>query len=224
VKRVLAAVLTGSLLAAAAAYADETITARPRDEFASARTTIDQGEKVTLRNSDISGHDVTSSRKSDDGKPLFQSELVAPGSSGPVEGTEYLTTGSYPFVCTVHPGMDATLVVTTAGTPVPRPDPPRLTIKVASGDLQRVVKRGKLKLRVTSTKAEVKLVARTKSRRLGRKTVDFGSAGSKTVTLSLSKAARNALRDRSSAKVTATGTATDAAGQADQATASRTLK
>ena len=216
--------LTVSLLAAAAAYADETITARPRDEFASPRTTIDQGEKVTLRNSDISGHDVTSSRKSADGKPLFRSELVAPGSSGPVEGTEYLTTGSYPFVCSVHPGMDATLVVTSAGTPVPRPEPPRLTIKITSGDLQRVVNRGKLKLRVTSTKAEVKLAARTKSRTLGRKTVDFASVGTRTVTLSLSKAARNSLRGRSSAKVTATGTATDAAGQTDKATASRTLR
>src|SRR5687768_6502912 len=84
VRRVVAMVLTVSLLGAAAAYADETITARPKDEFASPRTTIDQGEKVTLRNVDISGHDVSSTKKSSDGKPLFQSELVAPQSSGPV--------------------------------------------------------------------------------------------------------------------------------------------
>src|SRR5215212_1121788 len=90
VRRGLAAVLIASLVAAATAYADETITARTPNEFASATTTIDQGEKVTLHNIDIAGHDVTSEKKSDAGKPLFQSEIVNPQSSGPVLGTEYL--------------------------------------------------------------------------------------------------------------------------------------
>ena len=223
VGRALAIVFAVSLIAAAAAYADETITARPPNEFASAVTTIDQGEKVTLRNADIAGHDVTSSKKSGDGKPLFRSELVNPQSSGPVEGTEFLTTGTYPFVCTVHPGMDATLEVTSAGTPKPRPDPPKLTVKIASGDLQRVVDKGKLKLRVTSTKAEVKLVAKLKAKKLGSKTVDFDKAGKKTVTVTLTKSGRNALEDKKSAKVSATGTATDAAGQTTKSNAKRTL-
>jgi len=224
VRRGLAAVLIASLVAAATAYADETITARTPNEFASATTTIDQGEKVTLRNIDVAGHDVTSEKKSDDGKPLFQSEIVNPQSSGPVPGTEYLTTGTYPFFCSIHPGMDATLKVTSAGKPVPRPDPPKLTVKIASGDLQKVVGTGKLKLSVRSTKAEVKLSAKFKSVKLGKATVTFAGAGKKTVTLKLSKAARKALRGRKSAKVTATGVATDAAAQTDKSTASRTLR
>jgi plastocyanin len=216
-------VLAGSLLGAAAAYADETITARPKDEFASARTTIDQGEKVTLRNVDISGHDVVSTKKSEDSKPLFQSELVEPQSSGPVEGTEYLTTGTYPFICTIHPGMDATLEVTSAGTPKPRPDPPKVTIKITSGDIQKVAESGKLKLRVTTTKAEIKLTAKRGKKKLGSKTVDFDSAGKKAVTLKLTKAGRNALEGRNSAKVSVTGVATDAAGQTTKSSATRTL-
>src|SRR5688572_14657631 len=149
-RRVLGAILVVSALGAGVAYADETITARPPNEFAAPVTTIDQGEKVTLRNMDIVSHDVSSQKKSDDGKPLFRSELVDPGASGPVEGTEYLVTGDYPFICTIHPGMDATLKVTSAGEPVPKPNPPKVTVKIASGDLQRVVRDRKLKLRVSS--------------------------------------------------------------------------
>lgn len=223
-RRVLGAVLVVSALGAGVAYADGTITARPPNEFAAPVTTIDQGEKVSLNNIDIVAHDVSSQRKSDDGKPLFRSELVDPGSSGPVMGTEYLVTGDYPFICTIHPGMDATLKVTSDGEPEPKPEPPKVTVKIASGDLQRVVRDGKLKLRVTSTKASVKLVARMKRTKLGSATVDFGRQGARTVALKLSKAGRKALRGRSSAKVSATATAVDAAGQSAKSTATRTLR
>ena len=228
VRRVASAVLIASLVAAVPAWADETITARTPNEFASPVTTIDQGEKVTLQNVDIAGHDVSSSRRGTDGKPLFASEIVAPGESGPVRGTEYLVTGTYPFVCTLHPGMEATLEVTSAGTPVARPDPPEVRVKVTSKDLQRVVRDGKLKLRVTSTKASVKVAARAKAGKksiaLGSKTVRFRSAGSRGIVLKLSDSARKALRGRDSAKVTGTATATDDAGQTAKSSATRTLR
>ena len=206
------------------AWADETITTRPPNEFAAPVTTIDQGEKVTLQNMDIVSHDVVSSKKSDDGKPLFRSELVDPGSSGPVTGTEYLTTGEYPFFCSIHPGMDATLQVSSSGTPVAKPDPPRVKVRIASGDLQRVVSDRRLRLRVESTKAEVKLVARFRKTKLGSATVEFAKDGARTVRMRLSKAGRRALSGRSSAKITATATAVDAAGQAAKSTATRTLR
>jgi plastocyanin len=224
VTRVVAATALVLLVAAVPARAEETITARAPNEFAAPVTTIDQGEKVTLRNLDIAGHDVTSRRRSDDGQRLFRSELVAPGESGPVLGTEYLVTGTYPFFCSVHPGMDATLEVTANGAPVPRPDPPRVTVRITSGDLQRVVRRRKLKVRVSSTKANVKLTARAKFGRLGGATVQFDREGTRSVAIALSKRARNKLRDRRSAKVTVTAVATDAAGQTARSTASRTLR
>ena len=200
-----------------------TITARPPNEFAAAVTTIDQGEKVTLRNSDVAGHDVMAKGKSEDGKPLFQSDLVAPGASGPVNGTEYLSTGEYDFFCSVHPGMDARLRVTSAGQPVPRPDPPRLRIAIASGDLQRVVNKGKLKLKVRSTKGEAKLTARFKGKKIGGATVEFAKAEQRTVTVKLSGKGRDRLRGRSSAKVSVAGTVTDDAGQTGKDSASRKL-
>lgn len=223
-RRILGALVLMLVVAVPVAWADGTITARTPNEFAASVTTIDQGEKVSLRNLDIVAHDVSSSKKSAAGQPLFRSELVDPGGSGPVEGTEYLTTGDYPFICTIHPGMDATLKVTSAGEPVARPDLPQVKVRIASGDLQRVVKSGRLKLRVTSTKATVKLLARMKKTKLGSATVEFGEQGARTVRLKLSKAGRKALRGRTSARVTASATAADAAGQADKATATRTLR
>jgi plastocyanin len=228
VKRVLPAALAALLVAATAAYADETITARTPNEFASDVTTIDQGEKVTFRNLDIVGHDVTASGRTDDGQPLFRSELVGPQESGPVRGTEYLVTGTYPFVCTIHPGMEAKLKVTSQGKPLQRPDPPKLTVKVKSGDLQRVVRKRKLAVGVTSTKGAVKLSARAKaggrSFALGKTSVQFAEAGRRTAVVKLSKSARKALAGHARAKVTVKATVRDAAGQTAKDTASRTLR
>ena len=225
VRRGLAAGVIVSLLAAATAWADETITARPVNTFAQAVTTIDQGEKVTLRNTDLAGHDVTATKNGDDGKPLFRSELVSPGGSGPVRGTEYLTTGTYPFICTVHPGMEATLEVTSQGTPVPRPRP-GVTVKVASRDLQRVVDSGKLKLKVRSSKASLLVGARAKA---GKKSIALGNkkvqwdGGEGPIRLKLSDSARKALDKKESAKFIVTVTADHGGGHTERATAKRTL-
>jgi plastocyanin len=225
VRRGLAAGVIVSLLAAATAWADETITARTPNMFAQAVTTIDQGEKVTLRNVDIAGHDVTAEETGDDGKPLFRSELISPGGSGPVQGTEYLTTGTYPFFCSVHPGMEATLEVTSAGTPVPRPQP-SVTLEVASRDLQRVLKTRKLKLKVRSSKASLLVGARAKA---GKTSIALGSkrvkwdGGEGPVSLKLSKSARKALRKKKKAKFIATVTADHGGGHTERTTARRTL-
>lgn len=223
VRRSLAVALIAVIVVAVPAIADDTITARPTNQFGAATTTIDQGEKVTFRNNDIAGHDVTAKDKSEDGKPLFASDFVGPGQSGPVNGTEYLTTGNYDFFCTIHPGMEARLRVTSAGTPVPRPDPPSLAIKITSRKLGRVVNRGKLKLKVTSAVGELKLTARFRKKKLGGASVDIARAGERSVTVRLSKKGRNALRGRSSAKVTVKGTVVDDAGQTAKDSATRKL-
>jgi plastocyanin len=219
--------MLASLLGAASVWADETITARPVNQFASAVTTIDQGEKVTLQNLDIAGHDVTSHDTGDDGKALFGSALVSPGSSGPVAGTEYLTTGSYDFFCSVHPGMEATLDVTSAGQPATRPETEGLQVKVVSKNLDRVVESGKLKLRVSSRKGSVLVGARAEKRKgsiaLGSKKVQFEERGERRVVLKLSEDARKALGKRKQVTVIATATASHSGGHTARATARRTL-
>jgi plastocyanin len=216
-----------SVLFAATALADETITARPVDQFASSVTTIDQGEKVLLRNLDLAGHDVTAHDTGDNGQPLFASSIVAPGSSGPVAGTEYLTTGSYHFFCSVHPGMEATLEVTSAGTPVERPQAEGVAVKILSKDLDRVIESGKLKLKVRSRAGVVHVGARAERRKksiaLGSKKIRFDEKGERRVKLKLSDSALKALAKRNHATVVATATATYSGGHTELSTARRTL-
>ena len=227
VRRGLALALVAALLVAATAWADETITARPVNQYASSTTTIDQGEKVTFQNIDISGHDVTSHDHGDDGKPLFASALINPGSSGPVAGTEYLTTGDYHFFCTIHPGMEATLEVTSAGTPAERPQAEGVAVKVLSKNLDRVLESGKLKLKVSSRAGVVQVGARAERRKgsiaLGSKKVRFEEKGERRVKLKLSDAAVKKLKKRNKATVVATATASHGGGHTELATDWRTL-
>jgi plastocyanin len=108
-------------VAVPAALADSQMTAVVRDQYGASSYTIDQGQTISFANNDIDSHNVSASGKGPDGNPLFQSDTIGTGQSTGVAGTQYLTSGSYSFICTVHPFMHATLVVTSAGTPVPRP-------------------------------------------------------------------------------------------------------
>ena len=111
------------LVAPSAALADETITATTGTRFAAERYEIDQGEALFLRNDDVSGakHDVQSTANGEYRGALFSSDLTEQGKTAPVEGADQLTTGSYPFICSIHPSMKGTLVVNGNGTPKPRP-------------------------------------------------------------------------------------------------------
>src|SRR4051794_23290422 len=119
--RVAVATALAWLALAAPALADQTIYAGPPNQFFTTSVNIDQGEKITFTNLDTVEHDVTASTKGADGKPLFNSPLEGPGGSGDVAGAEFLTTGSYPFTCSIHPFMQGTVVVSSAGTPQQRP-------------------------------------------------------------------------------------------------------
>jgi plastocyanin len=90
-------------------------------------------------------HNATASAKGPDGKPLFRSADITSGSA-PVNGTQYVAQGVYPFVCTIHIGMNSSLNV-NAGTPLPRP---AVTAKAVKGTkLAAVVKKGKLPVKLT---------------------------------------------------------------------------
>ena len=127
--------LVALLAAPAAASADATITALPRDRFDPAELTIDAGERVTFANRDISVHDVVGEG--------FRSARTDPGADAPVTGAETLAPGRYEYVCSLHGHMRGTLVVRGATAPPPEPPageeppppaadttPPRLTVRV----------------------------------------------------------------------------------------------
>lgn len=228
-------VLVACLVFAAAAIAGE-ITATPTgDRFSSSSFTIDQGEKTTFRNTDLAvSHNVVANG-AEGGKPLFDSDVIDAGSSGPVRGTEFLVTGSYPFSCTLHPGMDSTLVVTANGTPQPKPGtPPSPTSpgdttapegKVAISDrrVSAVRKRRALKVRAT-TNEQAKFTFTAKS---GRTTIAKGTASvadAKSVSLRLTAAGRRLVARARTLKVKVTAKVTDTIGNSSSASASRTLR
>jgi plastocyanin len=237
------AALTTFALAAGVAYADATIYAAPPSQFVGGDVTIAQGEKVTFQNGDTLGHDVTANDRGPDGKPLFFSATIGPAQSAPVEGVEYLTTGAYGYICSLHPYMTGTITVSSEGTPKPRPGgggggsstgspsapaadttAPTLSVKLLDTRRSSVRKRRSLQLSVTvdeAVTASVKAVA-------GKKTVATGKAnlkaGTRKVSVKLTKAGLKLAKGRKPVRISVTVSAKDAAGNAGAGSASGRLR
>lgn len=219
--------------AAAAAHADEEITAAPFNRFTAASVTIDQGERLTFRNTDSASHNVTARDRAEDGRPLFASQTITNGRSAEVEGARHLTTGSYGFLCTIHPTMTGTLQVSSAGTPLPRAAPdtqaPELSAAVRRTTLARAARSGRLTVNVRLDEAAgltLRASARIGGRRisLGRRTgVPLGE-GRGHVAVRLSRRARQTLAGARRAAVTVEVRAVDEAGNDATVRARRTLK
>ncbi len=219
-----------ALLLAVPASADQQISASSGKKFANPQVTIAQGEKLTFKNGDSVIHDVTSN-DSKDGAPLFASPLTDPGGESTVANTEYLTTGSYGFICSVHPDMTGTLTVSGEGTPVPRPgaDGAGATLTAAKAGLGKVKDSHKLVVKLkgeSGAKAVVKATARIKDRTvtLARTSTTLSSGDAQTVTLKLGDKGRSAVKKaKGKLVVTFKATVTGASG-AVTATAKRTYK
>ncbi len=140
--------VTGALAAVGVAHAaPATIIGQGDNTFNATSYSIDQGDTATLQ---IAGgsHNVTANQIGPDSRALFRSATISSGSTQ-VQGTEYLSAGGYPFICTIHPTtMQATLQVSANGTPKPRP---QITLKLNSRKLEKVVQKGRLQVEINST-------------------------------------------------------------------------
>jgi plastocyanin len=241
----LAAVAIAMLAVAPGAPADEQVQGQPVDRYAG-DVTMDQGEALTFMNADVNNHDVTADTAGSDGKPLFASATIGSGQTVPVNGAEYLTTGSYKFHCSIHPFMTATLTVTSNGTPKPRPgsgsgsgtgsgggsgggagDTTAPTVRLSLGKLKlsSLRKTHKLPVKVTVSEAAVLNLAAA----IGKRTIaggksTFTGAGSKTLRLSLNKAGRRAVARKRSIKLDLRAVADDPSGNKGVASASAKLR
>jgi plastocyanin len=189
----------GALFAGGVALAaSETIVGGSDNQFSAATYTTDQGEVVQLQVTG-SSHNATASGTGPDGKALFRSSTISGGNT-PVNGTQYLTAGDYPFICTVHPTtMQATLHVTGNGTPQPRPN---LTLKLLTTKISKALKKGKLLVGITaSSKGDnVSLQAKLGKATLAKADGLTVASGQSSTVLKLTKAGKSKLRGR--AKVT----------------------
>jgi plastocyanin len=89
--------------------------------FSPSSITIEAGDTVTWTNLDTAPHDVAVTN----GPDHFHSPLLSRGQSW---SFTFRVPGSYSYVCSVHPGMDASLVV-AAPAPVAVPAQPTATKK-----------------------------------------------------------------------------------------------
>jgi plastocyanin len=206
--------------AAHALGVSETITSSPACcTFSQPTFTIDPGQVATFQNPGGASHNVVASGKGPDGEVLFLSQAINSGQA-PVNGTQYLGPGSYPFVCTIHAGMSANLVVTGNGSPVARP---AVVLTVVSKKLHRVLASGKLNVKVSASalSSGVELTARKGARKLGSQSnIDLAAGASRTVKLPLTQSGKKALKNLASAKVMVSA----AVPFGSPATAKRTLR
>jgi plastocyanin len=223
------AIAVFGFLALAPAAQAGTIYAGPPSQFFTSAVTIDQGEKVAFTNLDAISHDVTASSKGADGKPVFSTPLQGPGGTADVAGTEYLTTGSYEFGCSIHPNMRGTLTVSSAGAPAARPGgssgsssapqsspsssdttKPKVSVHLVDTTLKAVRKRGAIRLHVATDEPITIGISVRKGKTTVAATTTKVSASGKTVALKLTKAGRKLARKRS-LKLSLTARAADAA-------------
>ena len=220
--------LLAVLVPAGAAHADERIQAGPSIRYTTPSVTVDQGERLTFQNLDVVGHDVTATQRGPDGRALFRTPVIGGGQEAFVEGSQFLTTGSYGFVCSIHPEMTGTLNVTSAGAPVPRPadtTAPRASVRLRSARVSSVRRARRLLVRVTVNEAaKVSLRATARGATIARGALSLGGPGSRNRALSLTAAGRRASRSGRRLTVTVTARAVDRAGNSRRARTRRTLR
>jgi plastocyanin len=203
-RRFLLAVATAALIAmtyaAVSLAASDTIVGGPTDTFSAPTYNADQGSLVPFQNNGGS-HNVTARQNGPDGDALFRSETTTSGTT-PVNGTQYLTTGDYPFFCTVHPTtMQGTLRVTGVGAPQARPS---ATLKLRTKTISKALKKGLLvAVNATTQISGAALTAKLGKATLGKTTTSL-AAGTQNKTLKLSKAGKSKLRSKGKATVKVT--------------------
>ena len=195
-----AAALAAGLVAAPSAFGvAQTIVAN--DNFFSAAVyTMDQGDRPVLQNVGSNQHNATATANGPDRKRLFDSPTIGTGTSQ-LNGTQYLTAGSYAFICTVHPDMVATLAVSGAGTPVARPN---VKLKILAKKLAQVASKGKLRVQVQGVTASenVELEAKLGKRTLGSvRGISLAAGAMRSAVIKLTKAGKRQLAKRSKANV-----------------------
>ena len=220
------AALAAGALAPAPALALERIDATFLAEYSAESYTIDQGELVTFGNRDkFLAHGVVS-----DTSGLFSAPVISLGQVRLLRGAPFLTTGSYPFHCPIHPGMTSALNVTAAGTPLPADaTAPGALLKIKTASVARLTRKRRLRIVVNPSEAVDAVVkASVEGVELTRIERTYVSPGRRAISIKVERSAANAAA-RAIAKAAAAPrlrlrvTLSDVAGNARALKASRRL-
>jgi plastocyanin len=173
------------------------------DAFNQPTYTMDQGERPLFTNGGALQHNATARQNGPDKSVLFSTPTLDGGQQATLDGTQYLTTGTYTFYCTLHPTeMQATLVVGPGGTPQARPS---ATLKVRSKKIGNVTKKGIQVAITASTKVDgASLITKLGKSTIGKASGLSFAAGQTFQTVKLSKAGKSKLKGKSKATVSVT--------------------
>ncbi len=212
--------------AAPGALALERMDATFLAEYSAESYTIDRGELVTFGNRDtFLAHGVVS-----DAGSLFSAPVISKGQVRLLRGAPFLTTGSYPFHCPIHPGMTSVLNVTAAGSPLPADAiAPSAQLKIKTASLGRLAGKRRLRVVVNPSEAVDAVVkASAEGVALARVERTYVSPGPRGISLKVTAAAaraaaRAAAQAGAAARVRLRVTLSDVAGNARAVKASRRL-
>jgi plastocyanin len=204
-----AACAVGLAASSAFAVAETIIAADPGgvNSYSQATYTMDQGDRPVLQNNGPDNqHDVFSRANGPDGALLFKSDTIGPGQSSTLNGTQYLTQGTYAFICNVHPlEMSANLQVSGAGAAVARP---KVDVTLGGGKLAKLASKGKVPVTVKAvTQADgVEVVLKLGKATIGTQGAFNLAAGqSRKLSVKLSKSGKSKLGKKDKAAIKATG-------------------
>ena len=190
--------IAAALAGAAPASAVERIEATFLAEYGAPSYEIDQGELVTFFNRDpFLSHGLVSDA-TQGGERLFEAAVIQPKRRRLLRGAPFLTTGTYPFHCPVHPDMTAILEVSSNGSPLP-PDatPPAAVVRLGTARLAQLVKRRVVRVSVDPSEAtDVTLVVRAAGVGLKRIERTYLAPGARALRLRVSRQAARALGRR----------------------------
>ena len=212
--------------AAPGALALERMDATFLAEYSAESYAIDRGELVTFGNRDtFLAHGVVS-----DAGSLFSAPVISKGQVRLLRGAPFLTTGSYPFHCPIHPGMTSVLNVTAAGSPLPADAiAPSAQLKIKTASLGRLAGKRRLRVVVNPSEAVDAVVkASAEGVALARVERTYVSPGPRGISLKVTAAAaraaaRAAAQAGAAARVRLRVTLSDVAGNARAVKASRRL-
>jgi plastocyanin len=165
--------------------------------------TMDQGDRPTFTDGGANQHNVTARQNGPDGRALFSARTLNSGQQATVDGTQYLTAGSYTFFCTIHPTeMQATLVVTSNGIPQTRPSA-ALTLRTKT--ISKALKKGlQVAINASVDVSGADLVAKLGKATIGKANDVSLAQGQQAKVVKLSKAGKSKLGARSKATVKVT--------------------
>jgi plastocyanin len=223
--RFVLAAAAAALVVAPVAHADERVIAAPLSSgYINPDVTIDQGEKLTFLNPDIAPHDVTSTEPG-----LFASETVGIGSEVPVTGADTLGSGTYDYICSVHPFMTGTLTVAGGaggggGHTGHDMKAPKVSVKALDTRTSDVLDAGALSLQVKLNEpATVRPVAAVDQTKVAKGRAKLES-GTSRVRAKLTDKGERLLRDDGKVELALTLFAADAAGNTAKTTATAKLR